>query len=42
VVERIEEQLLTGALRVGDRLPAERDLAARSEPWRRKVWCDLR
>jgi len=29
VVERVEEQILTGALRVGDRLPAERDLAAR-------------
>ncbi|MBE9376289.1 FadR family transcriptional regulator [Saccharopolyspora sp. HNM0983] len=27
VVERIEEQILDGTLRVGDRLPAERDLA---------------
>ncbi|GAA4558427.1 FadR/GntR family transcriptional regulator [Pseudonocardia xishanensis] len=28
VIERIEEQLLSGALRAGDRLPAERELAA--------------
>jgi GntR family transcriptional regulator, transcriptional repressor for pyruvate dehydrogenase complex len=28
VLERIEEQIATGRLRVGDRLPAERDLAA--------------
>jgi GntR family transcriptional repressor for pyruvate dehydrogenase complex len=27
VLDRIEEQILTGELRVGDRLPAERDLA---------------
>ncbi len=29
VLDRIEEQILTGQLRVGDRLPAERDLAAK-------------
>jgi GntR family transcriptional repressor for pyruvate dehydrogenase complex len=29
VIDRVEEQILTGQLRVGDRLPAERDLAAR-------------
>jgi GntR family transcriptional repressor for pyruvate dehydrogenase complex len=29
VVDQIEEQILAGVLRVGDRLPAERDLAAR-------------
>jgi GntR family transcriptional repressor for pyruvate dehydrogenase complex len=28
VLDRVEEQILTGELRVGDRLPAERDLAA--------------
>ncbi|GAA0536128.1 GntR family transcriptional regulator [Saccharopolyspora subtropica] len=28
VIDRIEEQILTGTLRVGDRLPPERDLAA--------------
>lgn len=28
VLDRIEEQILTGQLRVGDRLPAERELAA--------------
>lgn len=28
VVQRIEEQILAGTLRVGDRLPAERDLSA--------------
>ena len=28
VLEKIEEQIATGQLRVGDRLPAERDLAA--------------
>lgn len=28
VIDRIEEQILAGQLRVGDRLPAERDLAA--------------
>lgn len=28
VIERVEEQILAGTLRVGDRLPAERDLAA--------------
>jgi GntR family transcriptional repressor for pyruvate dehydrogenase complex len=28
VIDRVEEQILTGELRVGDRLPAERDLAA--------------
>jgi GntR family transcriptional regulator, transcriptional repressor for pyruvate dehydrogenase complex len=28
VIDRIEEQILTGQLRVGDRLPAERDLAS--------------
>ncbi|GAA2353577.1 FCD domain-containing protein [Saccharopolyspora halophila] len=27
VIDRVEEQILTGGLRVGDRLPAERDLA---------------
>ena len=28
VIERVEEQILAGQLRVGDRLPAERDLAS--------------
>lgn len=28
VIDRVEEQILTGQLRVGDRLPAERDLAS--------------
>lgn len=37
VVERIEEQILTGVLRVGDRLPGERDLAAKLEVSRAAV-----
>ncbi len=37
VVQRIEEQILTGTLRVGDRLPAERDLAAMLEVSRAAV-----
>lgn len=37
VVERIEEQILTGALRVGDILPAERDLAERLQVSRAAV-----
>ena len=37
VVERIEEQILAGTLRVGDRLPAERDLASMLEVSRAAV-----
>jgi GntR family transcriptional repressor for pyruvate dehydrogenase complex len=37
VVERVEEQILAGTLKVGDRLPAERDLAARLQVSRAAV-----
>ncbi len=37
VVERVEEQILSGALRVGDRLPSERDLASMLEVSRAAV-----
>lgn len=37
VVDQIEEQILSGALRVGERLPGERDLAARLEVSRAAV-----
>jgi DNA-binding transcriptional regulator YhcF (GntR family) len=37
VVDRIEEQILTGGLRVGDRLPGEWDFAARLEVSRSAV-----
>jgi GntR family transcriptional regulator, transcriptional repressor for pyruvate dehydrogenase complex len=37
VVDQIEEQILSGALRVGDRLPGERDLSARLEVSRAAV-----
>lgn len=37
VLERVEEQILSGALRVGDRLPPERDLAAQLEVSRAAV-----
>jgi GntR family transcriptional repressor for pyruvate dehydrogenase complex len=37
VVERVEEQILAGALKVGDRLPGERDLAARLQVSRAAV-----
>ncbi len=37
VVDRVEEQILAGTLQVGDRLPAERDLAARLQVSRAAV-----
>lgn len=37
VVERVEEQILAGTLRVGDRLPAERDLAVQLQVSRAAV-----
>ena len=37
VVDQVEEQILAGALRVGDRLPGERELAARLEVSRAAV-----
>jgi GntR family transcriptional repressor for pyruvate dehydrogenase complex len=37
VVDQIEEQILSGALRVGERLPGERELAARLEVSRAAV-----
>jgi GntR family transcriptional repressor for pyruvate dehydrogenase complex len=37
VVDQIEEQILSGSLRVGDRLPGERDLAARLQVSRAAV-----
>jgi GntR family transcriptional regulator, transcriptional repressor for pyruvate dehydrogenase complex len=37
VVDQVEEQILSGALRVGERLPGERDLAARLEVSRAAV-----
>ncbi|GAB7002614.1 FCD domain-containing protein [Nocardioides sp. AN3] len=37
VVDQVEEQILSGTLRVGERLPAERDLAARLQVSRAAV-----
>jgi GntR family transcriptional regulator, transcriptional repressor for pyruvate dehydrogenase complex len=37
VVDQIEEQILSGSLKVGDRLPGERDLAAKLEVSRAAV-----
>jgi GntR family transcriptional regulator, transcriptional repressor for pyruvate dehydrogenase complex len=37
VVDQVEEQILSGALRVGERLPGERELAARLEVSRAAV-----